>query len=506
MTRVKIDDFSFGLVTDSDFSQNRMPYGTLTFIKNVEISTGRIQSPSRMDKVFTTPNKEPITALLTDNKNTGLFVATTRTLFYFKEGSFTALKDRAFSRRGRPHMVALDNKLFCCDGVSEPFVLDTDDVEANQYIPIKTEDTAWATNKPEYAIVHEGRLWVMLKDSNQFWHSVLRDASDYRISTAGAADSANFYDSGDTGNTIKSIIPGLNSLLIFKKRGMSLVKNLAPGTFDATQYRIFESYTDVTSYSPQTTAVVGNRVYTLGAFGLQEISVNDLTGSIQINQLAKPIARFLENTYLAEGMWSTLVARLDGKGLFFDYKRGAEVSVVSFNFEKDTIDEDVTFPEQRLLGYYTDFTKGRTVLASAYGNELWARKGSLGYPTALEFVVKLPYHMYANGSVYRGKQVRIGGHNYNNANLSFCWDNRALPDDTIPLFCYSEDESGYQEGAYAATQYGSGQIHPPQYNTVPMYGQGENTSLEFRLPNVHIGLTIREVTIDVQPVGVAMNG
>jgi hypothetical protein len=524
-SKAAFTNFSQGLISAEEVTENVMPLGSLTHIKNADVTTGEIRTPSSMGYVATLPTGEYVAAVLPDYKSRGHFVAGTRSLFYLREDlTWKQIKSNAFSRKGRPHMVTLNSRLFCCDGVSEPFVFDIDDIEAISQVTIKlpgredllnssssissslsgSEGDVWE-KKPIYAYVYERRLWVILKDFNQAWHSVLDDASDFRISAAGAADTANVFVTGDAQNNYVSIIAGLGSLLLFKNQGVDYIRSTSPGSYDAANYILVEGYKQVSSYNAHTTTEILDKIYTIGSFGLQEFDVEPLSQKINLRRKADPISSLIEDAFDTSGRWASLDSAYDSGKLLFDTEYKGERQIYEYSLGKDTIDSNVCFPEARLLGDYITFSNNRAKKCIGYKDQIWVDSGNDGYPVAFDFEVQTPYHPLASGNIFKPREMRVIGSFLEGVSVSTYWDNDPEPIDTIELSGTEYSQSVYDEARYDTARYAQDQ-HPVDRNTFPLFGQGESLSFSMSLNNISPDVTIKDVIIEYQGVGTKING
>ena len=505
MAYIKFDNFSPGLVSPERVSEDITPYGMAVEIQNVELQSGKIVTPSYCDLLVELPLDEQADGYLKDDINGGHFIAGTRNLFYLSQDrELSIIKPDAFSGTGRPSLALLNSNLFGCDGVAAPFCLNVDDITDTYSLAIEVEGDGWDENQPLYAYVWERRLWAILKDKNELWTTVLDDASRWVVLPSAAADSGNIYVSGSAQNYFKALIAGLGSLIIFKKEGISFIRNASAGSYDINNYVFVDGYSTVTTHGPFSVTSVLDKVYSLGAFGLQEISVETLTNNIKIRNVGKQITPFLADCLNRETKWATMLPSEDNQSLRFDVQKENTRSLVNYNIDKEAMDKDLSYRDLRLLGSTLDGGNNAR-LVIAHKNQVWLTQGDTAYPTALQSIFDSPSHEIGKGAVVKGNKVKICGTRLDQVELSYYWNHDTVAADRLQLDSELNPQSRYDEAVYDVDVYSGNPPEREAFNTIPCYGQGQTLRYRFDVAQTRPGITVRNLTFDVTPLGSTLN-
>lgn len=498
MAKLRLDNFSLGLVSPKSISEGLSPAGTLVVLKNARLSSGEIKSPKGMSLFLTLPTGEYIEECIQDYANKGHYVATSRHLYHHTDSlGWRLLKANCFS--GRPQLLEFKGKVFACDGVNPAFCLKVLADGAYSEEPIIASSGAWASSVPEFFLESDNRLWVMFKDSNEVWHSALSNGADYTISSTENPASANVFISGDAKNRVRGLCSGFGSVMIFKDQGVDYIQSVVPGSNSALDYRLVQGYLETSTYNPFTVKNVRDKVFTLGYFGLQMIDIDaGFSSELRVYKRATAYSDALEDGFRRDGERATLLATKDSKGLMFDTTLDGERIAHTYEIEKDTVTANLSFPGIKLVSGATDFNKRYTVIAFAYKNMIWFSEGGDEYPTELELQVKTPHHPLGKGKRYLGQGIEIECSGFEELNAAYSWDDMLY--DTGDFSIKPSDYA--TAGGYGVEPYGEVRYATDKSLTfrrvIPLTGRGQATSLTLTSKNVQPGAIIKSASFLIQ--------
>lgn len=507
MANASIFDFTLGLMSGERVPENKMPYGVLTVLQNASVDRGRVISYPKLDKIWTFNPGNILQGSIQNPIGDGFYLAVSRDLYYGTlDGGLVLLRSNIFSGVDRVSMSILNNKMFCCDGVSEPVLYDIDVSGTVVDVPIVKDAPTWFLKKPIYSYVLFSRMWVILKDGTELWCSTLDDPSNWTIPVSPSADSANVFVSSSLENTHVSIIAGLDALIVFKKRGIDFVLPGNNNLLDITDYTYIESIGNVSTFNAYTTVNMLNTVYTVGPFGLQSITREAITNRLSVNNLASYSSPHIQNGFPPDMDHCTLLSSQDSSNLYFDLKQGFVNEVVQFSIEKDTIVSSLSIPGIRLIERFVDSRTRTMKYIIAYSNQVWITNGEEGYPGgAITMRIKTPNHAIARGSVFKGGKVKIRGKALDTAVFKSYWNDESLPTDQYTLDGYTVNFGKYGD-PYGTVKYAGNTESQIFYQTLPLFGRGDQVSLEILLL---IGLRdaiIDRIEIQTSTKGFTQNG
>jgi hypothetical protein len=439
MAGLRASDFSIGLVSPDNVGDSLIPVGACTELTNFEVNSGEIRTPGLLDVLVALPEDEVATGYFRDDINGGHIISTQINLYYYRADiGLRMIKANAFNGEGRPSMVRLNDILFVCDGYIDPFCVNISDIDSFTFPALDVEGSGSGLWPPEtlpyYAYVWGRRVWLILNDSNELWTSWLDDATNFTIDGSLAADSGNIYISDSKENTFKSLIAAFDTLFVFKREGISLVKNSQPGNLDISNFLFIESYNTVTTHGPFSTTLVLDKLYSLGDFGLQELSVESLTNNLKLRTVASTIRSYLRDSLRRETLWCTLLSADEVPSVRFDLQGIGERSFVNLKISNERLDRNLTYFDLRLLGKAIDGQTNRTRFVLGSGNKVWLTDGSTSYPGKLMSKFVSPKHDINKGNFAKGRRIKVAGKGLQNVRLDYTWDDGPLFSDNFMLY------------------------------------------------------------------------
>jgi len=512
MAGIESRDFTQGLVSEGNVGDSLIPVGACVELKNFEVNSGEIRTPELLDILVTLPLNENGTGYLRDDIGGGHIISTELNLYYYRPDlGLITIRANAFTGQGRPSMVRLNDNVFVCDGFINPFCVNISDVSNFTFPTMSVQGSLvgeWPiAHRPIFAYVWERRVNLILKNKNELWRSWLDNARDFTISASLAADSGNIYISDSKENTFKSIITAFETLFIFKKEGVSLLKNINPGNLSAGNYFFIEGYNTITTHGPFSTAVVLDKLYSLGDFGLQELSVESITNRLKLRTVISTIRNYLRDSLRRETLWCTMIGADEVPSLRVNLQSIGERSVVNIKIDTERLDRDFTYFDLRLLGKAIDGNTNRTRFVIASSGKLWFTDGTHAYPGPLNSVFKSPNHAINRGSFAKGRRFKISGKGLGRVDLSYTWDQQPLASDELRLYGEDLPVSMFETAIYEESVYGpdSGNQFTHNVNTQPLYGSGYELGFTFRIAETTPDVSIETVSFEAQSFGAKPN-
>lgn len=503
-----IYDFSVGRVSAERIPENAAPYGSLVELRNARVDRGDVRSFAPLDKLWTFPENNRILGVLKNPLAPGFFIAVNRGLYYgLLDGTYRLLRSDSFSGTERVSMTVLNAKLFTCDGVAAPRCYNIEDMTNFQDLPISKATGTWFDKQPAYAITHLNRVWLILKESNEVWGSTFNDAQDWNI-VADAADSAQVFISTSPENSYISLLTGLESLMCFKEQGIDFIVNGTQDLFDVTEYLRIPGAGSVTTYNAWTTLeMTSGRVYTIGKFGIQVISRESLTNRLTVKNIGSNINPVMANGFPRKGLFCNLLASQDNQRLLFDITSRDGKSFTEFDLERDTIVSDLTIPDLHLFTSYQDEQTGAFRYIFSYNNEVWVDKGREGFPGgAISMKVKTPFHALGRGAVVQGGKMKLRGKGLGTAQVKTYWNGSKVPTDEYELQELADFPGRYAETPYGELRYAGGEYGLPYYETLPLFGSGDQFSMSLELQIKDYDAILQRVEIEHKTRGFTQNG
>jgi hypothetical protein len=119
--------------------------------------------------------------------------------------------------------------------------------------------------------------------------------------------------------------------------------------------------------------------------------------------------------------------------------------------------------------------------------------------------VKTPNHAVAKGAVFKGDKVKLRGRALGTGTLNTYWNDELTPTDSYTLDENLIDIGTYGD-PYGQVKYAGGANSRNFYETFPLYGRGDQLSLEIMLLIVARDAIIDRIEIQTATKGFTQNG
>lgn len=533
--------FGGGLVADSNNKEEVLEGNFLSGLVNASVRNGNVEVLAPFDTLITLAADEFCLGILRDVYSEGFFVAVAKEtnsladLVYFSDsGTRTLLLANCYSKQTRVFMQIMNNKLFTCDGVRTPIIFKIDVPTARVNLTTSSTPsrpafpTSWTTHPPMYGGIHANRLWVILTDSNELWHSVLDDCADWTIlaGTHPPANSANVFTVGEGSNSNVSLVTGLFGLVVFKEQGLYYIVNEGD-LYDANDFSLKTGYTSITTQSPWTTCAFLDKILTIGKFGLQSLSLNAVSGSVVVENLYRQGRDIISQGYIEKSKFQSIEVSQDFNTIFWDGYVSSLSGIINgfygYKVDDQVLVDVAAIKDLQIIGSYYDKVIGNKRLLFRQNNRIFAWKGSGAYPEGTDSATATTasFVLSKDQKMCKLVSLKVEGILPAGATLSYFADGSKTPLDTIQVPQTSETLEVYNTAYFNNSQpetlgyfnssgdfvFSSGELFSQErYATFRLFGNAQKIRIQVILPNTGSYAILKSLTLEYYPMGHFKNG